>query len=285
VTSDRARKQAIRARMAATGEPYSVAARKLAEPGQLAEPDQLPAPDQVRAPDQLPAPEPVSDAGAVQAVIACANRTLAEPSARIEFRIDWNFAAGPAARTQQRSSGFAGRLVSRAAKAAWERIAPDVDPAAMRETFAHQRSTGYLEPASNRYMIDSGVYAEIQKDGLHFGGLPGALVQRRHQSPAANFELGDPVAMLRLLQRATEARYTGEETLRGTACRSAAVRAGSAELTVLVDAEHVRRIRREDRTSNQQVTTSKAWTVELWDFGVPVGQLDWSHLPSFVMPS
>jgi hypothetical protein len=273
VTRDRARKQAIRARMAATGEPYSVAARKLAEP------DQLP------APDQLAAPEPVSDAGAVQAVIACANRTLAAPSARIEFRVDWSFAAGPAARTEQRSSGFTGRLVRRAAKAAWERIVPGVDAAAMRETFAHQMSTGYLEPASDRYMIDSGVYAEMRMNGQHFGGLPGALVQRRHQSRGADLEPGDPVAMLRALQRATEARYTGEETLRGTACRSAAVRAGSAELTVLVDGEHVRRIRVEERASNQHVTTSKAWTLELWEFGVPVGQLDWSHLPSFVTPS
>jgi hypothetical protein len=282
VTRDRARKQAIRDRMAATGEPYSVAARKLSEPDQLAEPDQLPAPEPV---SDLPAPEPVSDAGVVQAVIACANRTLAAPSARIELRLDWTFAAGPAARTQQRSDGFAGRLVRRAAKAAWERIAPGVDAAAMRETFAHQRSTGYLEPASDRYMIDSGAYAEMQMDGNHFGGLPGALVQRRHQSRAADFDLHDPVTLLRLVQGATEARYTGEETLHGTACRSAAVQSGSAELAVLFDGEHVRRIQTVDRTANQHVTTSKAWTLELWDFGVPVGQLDWTHLPSFVTPS
>jgi hypothetical protein len=272
VTRDRARKKAIRARMAASGEPYSVAARKVAEPDQLAEPV------------QLPGPEPVSDAGAVQAVIACANRTLAAPSARIEFRTDWDFAAGPAAQAEQRSPGFAARLVRRAAKAAWGRIAPDVDAAAMRETFAHQHSTGYLEPASDRYMIDSGVYAEMRMNGQHFGGLPGAPVQRRHQNRALNREPKGPVALLRLAQGATEARYTGEETLRGTACRSAAVRAGSEELTVLVDGAHVRRIQIVDRTSGQHTSVSKTMTLELWDFGVPVGQLDWSHLPSFVTP-
>jgi hypothetical protein len=259
VTRDRARKKAIRARMAASGEPYNVAAR------------------------QLPVPEPMSDADAVRAVIACAGRTLAAPSARIEFRTDWAFAAGPSWR-QRRSPGFAGRLARRAAKAAWGRIAPGMDAAAMRETFAHQVSTGYLEPASDRYMIDSGVYAEMRMGGQHFGGLPGALVQRRHQNRAAELEPREPVALLRLLQGATEARYTGEETLRGTACRSAAVRAGSAELAVLVDGEHVRRIQIVDRTSSEHATVAKSWTLELWDFGVPVDQLDWSHLPSFVMP-
>jgi hypothetical protein len=79
----------------------------------------------------------------------------------------------------------------------------------------------------------------------------------------------------------TDAWYTGEETLRGTVCRSAAARAGSAELSVWIDDEHVRRIQIEDRASGESSSAGKKLTLELWDFGVPVDSLDWSRLPSF----
>ena len=64
MTRDRARKKAIRERMASSGEPYVVAARQLAATG------------------------PASEAVAVRTVIARAEHTLAAPSARIEIRLD-----------------------------------------------------------------------------------------------------------------------------------------------------------------------------------------------------
>ena len=61
MTQDRARKKAVRARMAASGEPYSVAARKLAGQG------------------------PADDADRRE-VIARAQATLAAATARVEIR-------------------------------------------------------------------------------------------------------------------------------------------------------------------------------------------------------
>ena len=64
MTRDRARKKAIRRRMAASGEPYNVAARKLPGQAPLSGP---------------PGPAPADDAVAARAIIACAATTLAEP--------------------------------------------------------------------------------------------------------------------------------------------------------------------------------------------------------------
>jgi hypothetical protein len=265
VTRDRARKKAIRSRMAASGEPYNVAARKLPEQAPLS---------------GIPGPAPADDAAVVRSIIACVATTLAEPSARMEFRTDWEFAARPG----RRSPGLAGRLVRRAARAAWARVAPDTDIASLRETFAHQVAVGYLEPARDRYQMNSGAYAEMRVDGTHFGGLPGAPVQRRHQSRAGAGGPEEPLELLQLLQAATGARLTGEETLHGTACRLAAVTADSAELTVWADDEHIRRIQRVDSVPGEQGSTTKSLTLDLWDFGVPVDELDWSRLPSFAGP-
>jgi hypothetical protein len=84
--------------------------------------------------------------------------------------------------------------------------------------------------------------------------------------------------MLRQLRDVTGARSAGGETLRGTPCRTVAVTAGTAELTVWIDDHHVRRIQVEERASD---TVSKRRTLDLWDIGVPAGPLDWSRLPSF----
>jgi hypothetical protein len=262
VTRDRARKKAIRRRMAASGEPYNVAARSLPEPAPLID---------------LPELAPANDAATVRAIIACAATTLAEPSARMEFRTDWEFAARPG----RRPSGLAGRLVRRAARAAWARVAPDTDIASLRETFAHQVAVGYLEPARDRYLMNSGAYAEMRVDGTHFGGLPGAPLQRRPQSRAGAGGPEEPLELLRLLQAATGARFTGEAVLHGTACRLAAVTADSAQLAVWADDQHIRRIQRAYSVPGEQGSTTKSLTLDLWDFGVPVDGLDWSRLPSF----
>jgi hypothetical protein len=90
--------------------------------------------------------------------------------------------------------------------------------------------------------------------------------------------------VLQLLSEVTQARYSGAEALRGTPCRAVVVLAGSAELTVLIDDVHVRRIRSEWRDPDPRHGTSVKQTFELWDFGVPVGSLDWSCLPNFQVP-
>jgi hypothetical protein len=92
VTRDRARKKAARARMAGTGEPYSVAARK------------------------THAGQQPGDASVLREVIVRAKATLAAPSARIEFRIDTDVIRAEG--QEQRHPGPVGRLVRFAARAA-----------------------------------------------------------------------------------------------------------------------------------------------------------------------
>ncbi|MGH3292379.1 MAG: hypothetical protein ACRDP7_11275 [Trebonia sp.] len=262
MTRDRARKKAIRARMAATREPYSVAARQLD--------DASPASD-----------APAGDA-VIHEVIARLNATLAAPSARIESRRDID--VGPRERQTRPRPGPVGRLARLAAGAAWKRIAPGVDAGELRELFLHQVGVGFMEPATGRYQIDYGEYAQAYIDGELFGGQSGAPLRAnnrvRREPPREN----DPLGLLGLLHQVTRARYSGADTLRGTPCRAVAVLAGSAELTVWIDAEHVRRIQSEWRDRGPG-RGSWVRTLELWDFGVAVGSLDWSRLPRFVEPS
>jgi hypothetical protein len=262
VTRDRARKKAIRARMAASGEPYSVAARKL---------------------DATP---PGGDT-AVREVIARVNATLTAPSARFEYRRETDIA--PQQRQRQPRPGPAGRLARRAVSAVWKRLSPEVDAAELgemfREAFRHSVGVGLVEPAADRYQVDYGAYAQMYVDGQLWGGPSGAPLRANNRVRRAG-QASDPLRLLRLLRAATQARYCGEETLRGTPCRAVAVRAGSAAFTVWVDDEHVRQIQPEwpgrgPRHSGSAKTTE---TFEWWDFGVPADSLDWSHLPSFRAP-
>jgi hypothetical protein len=250
VTRDRARKKAIRARMAADGEPYNVAARKLTNPS-----------------------VPVS-AGEI---IARTDATLAAPSARIEFRVDLaRTESGPA----PRRPGPIGRLVARSARAALARFAGE-DAASLGEAFAHPVAAGFIEPAAARYLLDYGHYATMSVDGKRLGGRSGALVQGRHPDRHAPEPYSDPLVLLRLPHSATGARPVGDETLRGTPCRMIAVTTPDpAGLTVWIDDEHIRQVRYEELMEHVSRTT----TLELWDFGVPVDSLDWSRLPSFRTP-
>ena len=258
VTRDRARKKAIRARMAASGEPYNVAARKLAGTG------------------------PTGDAVDVGEIIARANSTLAEPSARIELRVDRHIVRPE--RRERRRPGPAGRLARLAAKAAWGRIVPEADAARLRDAFMHPAGEGFCEPTADRYLIDNGGYAQMCIDGRYFGGPPGHPLQARHREHRPPTGGNEPLGVLRALREVTDARLIGDEAVRGTACRAVAVTAGSAELTVWVDDQHVRRVRSEEHSSRPDFSLSTITTLELWDFGVPVDSLNWSRLPSFRTP-
>jgi len=275
VTRDRARKKAIRARMAASGEPYSVAARKL---------------------DATP---PQGDA-VVDEVIARVNATLAAPSAWFEYRRDTTSTlperAGRAQRrerdgAEQRgqrqppSTGFVGRLAGRAARAVWDRFSPEVSPAEfggmLRESFLRNVGVGFAEPAAGRYQVDYGGYAQLYADGQLWGGPSGAPLRANNRSRAAE-PVSDLLELLRLLRGVVRARYTGEETLRGMPCRTATVQVAAESYLVWIDDEHVRRIRCERREDSRR---GGSWTVtttfELWDFGIPASSLDWSSFPRF----
>lgn len=259
MTRDRARKREIRARMAASGEPYSVAARKLG------------------------ATPPAGDT-AVSAVIACANATLAASSARFEYRRETEVAARERPERRERPRpGPVGRLARRAARAAWDRFSPEVDAAQfgemLAEAFRRSAGVGVAEPAASRYQIDYGGYAQAYFDGQLWGGPSGAPL-RANNRVRGRGQATDLLVLLGRLRAVTQAWYRGEETLRGTPCRSVAVRAGSAAFTVWIDNQHIRQIRSEWSGRDPRHGSSTE-TYELWDFSVPVDSLDWSHLPSF----
>jgi hypothetical protein len=259
--------------MAASGEPYSVAARNL----------------------DAAAAQPTD--ATVAEILAWAERTLADSSARIALRSDFEYSRPET----QASPSPIGRLIGLAGKAVWEL-------ASGGKEFGHSAGEGFLEPAATRYMIDFGHYAQICKDGMTFGGRSGRSLQTLR--PSSRHE-GDVLWLLRLAAGATEAHPELSETLRGTLCRKYAVRSEAQRaaaasgrtalltplgvnsrqpetiaLTVWIDEQHIRQIRFEDRVGRDQGGSgAKILTLELWDFGVPVRELDWSRLPTFRTPS
>jgi hypothetical protein len=234
---------------------------------------------------------------AVAEIAACAQRTLAASSARIALFSDVDVVrTKPSARP-----GTAGRLARLVGRAVWGRVSGGAD-------FRHAAAEGFLEPAVGRYMIDFGSYAEICADGVTFGGRSGRSLQTLR--PASRHE-GNVLWLLRLVPGTTDARLEGAETLRGSLCRKYTARvevpravaaSGTSglppqsgvvspqppvlALVVWIDDRHVRQVRFEDRVpkdlrAEQRTSVAKVLTLELWDFGVLVQELDWSRLPDF----
>jgi hypothetical protein len=222
---------------------------------------------------------------------------LAERGARIALRSDFEIT-----RTEPlANAGPVGRLVILAGKTLWKRVSGGLD-------IKHAAAAGFIEPAARRYMIDFGSYAEIGADGVTFGGRSGRSL--RGLRPSSRHD-GDVLWLLRLLPGTTDARFEDTETLQGTPCRQYAVqvdvaRAAEADrraellppsgvdspqppvlgLSVWVDGQHIRQVRFVDSQPKgpqpgQSRSGAKVLTLEIWDFGVPVHDLDWSRLPSF----
>lgn len=270
VTKDRARKQAIRARMADSSEPYSVAARNLAGSGGAAE--------------GSPAAE----------IAACANATLAEPAARIGIRLviglPWAETAGTP--SEQRRGGTQGLV--RGLLGALFRDGTNV------------AGEGFAEPAARRYMIDGGAVGGIVcREGSVDQGRHGWRVPppRRQTDQAIVMHWLWP---LWALTGTTTARAVGTQMVRGVACQqliaeadlTRALAAGgegwpasfspgpeapAAALAVWIGESRVRRVRF-SQSARGEVTPEAAdpvstVEVELWDFGTSVARLDWSRFP------
>jgi hypothetical protein len=260
VTRDRARKKAIRARMAASGEPYNAAARK------------------------LDAARPVDEPAVADEVVARANSTLATPRARIEVRMDRDITSSRS-RPRRRLPRPVARLARLAADAAWKRISPEADLASVREDFKqhfqHPIGEGFAEPTADQYQIDFGGYAQMHFNGQYYGGASGKPLRANHHQKPPDDPLDEPLEFLRKLRDVTDARHVGHETVRGTPCRVVAAQAGSVEFTIWIDDEHIRRIQSVWSGLDERVNGSVTRTLELWDFGSADGSSDWTHLPSF----
>jgi hypothetical protein len=270
VTKDRARKQAIRARMAASGEPYSVAARRLAGFG--------------------------TAGGSMAAkVAACARTTLDQPGARMGIRLvtelPWvETAETPREQHRGGAPGLARRLLG----------------ALLREG-THIAGAGFAEPAARRYMIDGGkVGGFVCRAGAVDQGRHGWRVPPvRRESDQV--EVMHWLWPLWALAGATTARAVGTEAVRGIACQQLIVEVdlaralaaagegwpasfcpvpeapATAALAVWIDEQHVRRVRLRQApggaVSPESAGRGSTVEVELWDFGTSVTHLDWSRFP------
>jgi hypothetical protein len=255
VTRDRARKKSVRAQMAASGEPYSVAARKLGSNGAAGE------------------------AAARDEVITRAEATLAASSARFEIRkqVTADPAAVPA-EDRHRHGPFK-RLAGSAAKTAWDHMVPERDRTRLRTAFSGM-ARGIVEPSARRFQ-----HHQVRQDP---GALALAMIITRPELGGtlnADVMREDPLELLARLRAVTAARYAGDETIRGARCRKIAATAGgtAAVLTVWVDSEHVRQIQAVTAKTTERIAVTvlatTTVTVQLWDFGVPVDSTDWPALP------
>jgi hypothetical protein len=277
VTKDRARKQDIRARMAASGEPYSVAARHLVGFGAAGG----------------------SMAAMAAKVAACASATLDEPSARMGIRwfIDLPWVEAPETPPEQRRAGAQGlarRLLG-----------------ALLRTGTHAAGEGFAEPAARRYMIDCGFAGFVCREGAVDQGRHGWRV-RPSRPEATQVTATHWLWSLWALTGTATARIVGTEAVRGVACQhlivevdlARALEAGgegwpasfssgpevptTVALAVWIDEQHVRRVSFSNSAHGkvspepaERVSADRASTVEveLWDFGTSVAHLDWSRFP------
>jgi hypothetical protein len=248
VTRDRARKKAVRAQMAASGEPYSAAARKLGRAGAAGE-------------------------AARDEVIARVEAALAAGSARVEVRKE--ITAGLAAAPARDRRGPFRRLAGAAVRGGWDHVVPE-----QARTLAGS-AMGIIEPSARQfqYIVLKQHHSALAQVAF---GLDMALGLDAGPAPSAySAPREDPLELLVRLRPVTAASYAGEEAVRGALCRKIAVTAGGtpAELTVWVDDEHVRQIQavtaaKVKRIAVTVVATTMV-TAQLWDFGVPVDSMDW----------
>jgi hypothetical protein len=242
---------------------------------------------------------PAGDQAVVREVVARLDSTLAASSARVELRFAGeDLGPGPEEFPPARDDhdpGLVERLVVSAAKLAWERVAAEKWRAFVRDLEAPLVFAGFAEPLARRYQVSDGKQATVYIGGQYYSGSPGVSLRVGHRHRSAPSYRNDPLAWLRLLRGVTEARYAGEETLRGTPCRmvilSKVVRElrpargpalteeedNPAEFTVWFDEHHVRQIQTDVFSGDNRKAGTKI--LELWDFGVPVVSLDWTRFP------
>jgi hypothetical protein len=251
VTRDRARKKSVRAQMAASGEPYSVAARKLSTTAA------------------------VDEAAARDEVIARVEATLAAPSARFEVRKEVTAEPVTAPVRNRHRHGPFRRLAGVAVRVAWDRLVPE-----QARTAAFGISRGIIEPAARQFL-----HHQVKQDS---GVLGRAMVISRAEfggTPNSDVVTENPVELLLRLRSVTAARYAGDETIREARCRKIAVTVSgtTAVLTVWADNEHVRQIQEVTSKPTQGIAISvlvtTTVTAQLWDFGVPADSADWPPLP------
>jgi hypothetical protein len=222
-------------------------------------------------------------------------QTLVAGSARIELLVEraWEMPVMP----YRRRGGLLRPILS-AGKSGAKRL---VKVAARDLDFRHQTSEGIIDITGRRYMLDYGSYARLYADGQEWDGRSGRALATLPPDASA---VPTPLWLLDLLAGVVGASETGTDEVRGVTCRHLA---GTADLSrasqaapggiaapgrtrfedllalpveVWIDDTQIRRI----RFSSSEGAEQRSDTLELWDFGVPLDDLDWTRLPTFRSP-
>jgi hypothetical protein len=165
----------------------------------------------------------------------------------------------------------------------------------------HFTAEGVIDMTGRRYMLDHRHFARLYADGHQWEGRSGRAIATL---AADSDELPTPLWLLDLLGGVTDVVDIGTEDVRGTSCHHVAAtvdvsRAAKATraavavparrryedllalpVDVWIDPTHIRRIRFASSHKLEQRTD----TMELWDFGTPIDDLDWTRLPTFRTP-
>ncbi len=229
-----------------------------------------------------------------ETIASSLERTRAAARARIELSIDHSWETRPAPKRQGRRPSrlrrLAGMLVWAAGKRAFKALTRGLDP-------RHLVARGVIDLGRRRVMVDFGAYAESYADGEKWGGTPGQPIA---ESPPSDQDRPTALWLLDILAGVTDATAAGAEDVRGTPCRryEATVDIGRASqrtpngvavpelgrfeellafpVEVCVDDAHVRRVRAR--------FAQRTETIELWDVGAALDDVDWSRLPTLRTP-
>ncbi len=236
-----------------------------------------------------PKPSKMNESPSATAALALARQsTLQAGTARIELVIDFVWHVPPSSR--RRRGGWL-RPVLKFGKTAGKQL---LKVASRGHDFRHLSGQGVLDWTRRSYLLDFDSYVRLYTNGQEWHGTSNRALT---PLPPDGVEPPSPFWLLDVLAGVTTAKYVGDDEVRGRRCRriaattdlsraSAATPGGVAvparrrfeellelPLEVWVHDAHVRRIRFSDESATQ--------TLELWDFGAPLEELDWDSPPTF----
>jgi hypothetical protein len=219
-------------------------------------------------------------------------QTLAAGSARIELAFESIRRTNAGSEGRQRVIGPVLDAAGSGARRVFGAIGRD---------FRQRVAEGLLDLAQRRYLLDYGYYALLYTDGTEWDGRSGRPIATL---PPNTDPVPTPLWLVDLLAGVVAVSDCGAEDVRGVRCDHLSARAdlsrapgtiqvlrtippprSSEELQALpldvwLDGSHIRRVRFTSEVGRKQ----RRETLELWDFGVPLDDLDWTRLPTFRSP-
>jgi hypothetical protein len=216
-----------------------------------------------------------SQTGAVEAIAEAWSRTRGAGTARIMWLRGPRDVALPPQPPTLKSTGLLFPLLR---LARWF----------VRNEAAARDAEGVIDFTRRRYMIDFGGYAVLDADGRQWDGASG---RRLVTLPAEKSRGMVPLWLPDLLDGVRAATEVGVETVRGACCR---------HFQADIDPSHASSVLSDDDwptdsierpvdvwIDDAQIRRISGWaqarvqTLELWDFGLSLEELDWARLPVF----